>query len=147
MIKKVGYAMCLNAGITIFVLNSFARTLFLCSVSCLLAFSSAICSISSTLISGTVLWYRHVESEKVLDDWWHSAMDSYATNPIKRFHVNYSHESAPQPCTLLICFHLFNRICRLQDSSTNFIDFVVKSLIANMLSVFALYTHEQKIPY
>ena len=33
---------------------------------------------------GTVMWYRHARSEKVLDDWWHSSMDSYATNPIRR---------------------------------------------------------------
>ena len=36
------------------------------------------------LNAGTVVWYRHVESEKVLSDWWHSTMDDYSTNPIKR---------------------------------------------------------------
>lgn len=37
------------------------------------------------LNAGTVVWYRHHNSEKVLRDWWDSSMDSYETNPIKRF--------------------------------------------------------------
>ena len=37
------------------------------------------------LNAGTVLWYRHENSERVLWDWWHASMDDYATNPIKRY--------------------------------------------------------------
>ena len=36
------------------------------------------------LNAGTVMWYRHPNSAKVLTDWWHSSMDSYADNPLKR---------------------------------------------------------------
>jgi hypothetical protein len=36
------------------------------------------------LNAGTIMWYRHHRSEKVLQDWWHSSQDSYADNPIKR---------------------------------------------------------------
>jgi hypothetical protein len=36
------------------------------------------------LNAGTVLWYRHDQSQKVLMDWWHSTMESYADNPLKR---------------------------------------------------------------
>jgi hypothetical protein len=37
------------------------------------------------LNAGTVLWYRHPNSEMILDSWWHASMDSYDTNPIKRY--------------------------------------------------------------
>ena len=37
------------------------------------------------LNAGTVVWYRHSISETILTEWWDSAMDSYDTNPIKRF--------------------------------------------------------------
>ena len=36
------------------------------------------------LNAGTVLWYRHDYSHQVLMDWWHSTMESYADNPLKR---------------------------------------------------------------
>jgi hypothetical protein len=36
------------------------------------------------LNAGTVAWYRHPLSEKVLQDWWDASMDPYETNPIKR---------------------------------------------------------------
>jgi hypothetical protein len=36
------------------------------------------------LNAGTVMWYRHPHSEKVLEDWWHASQDSYADNPIRR---------------------------------------------------------------
>lgn len=36
------------------------------------------------LNAGTVAWYRHPISEKILSDWWDASMDSYETNPIKR---------------------------------------------------------------
>lgn len=36
------------------------------------------------LNAGTVVWYRHELSEKILREWWDASMDSYATNPIKR---------------------------------------------------------------
>ncbi len=36
------------------------------------------------LNAGTVVWYRHSISEKILTDWWDASMDSYETNPIKR---------------------------------------------------------------
>lgn len=36
------------------------------------------------LNAGTVLWYRHPYSDQVLQDWWHSTMDNYADNPLKR---------------------------------------------------------------
>lgn len=37
------------------------------------------------LNAGTVAWYRHPLSEKVLRDWWVSSMDSYTdNNPIRR---------------------------------------------------------------
>lgn len=36
------------------------------------------------LNAGTVVWYRHTESHRVLWQWWNSTMDSYETNPIKR---------------------------------------------------------------
>jgi hypothetical protein len=36
------------------------------------------------LNAGTVVWYRHALSEKILREWWDSSMDSYETNPIKR---------------------------------------------------------------
>lgn len=37
------------------------------------------------LNAGTVIWYRHDTSKRLLDDWWFAAMDSYETNnPIKR---------------------------------------------------------------
>jgi hypothetical protein len=39
------------------------------------------------LNAGTVLWYRHDYSHQVLMDWWHSTMESYADNPLKRFGV------------------------------------------------------------
>jgi len=34
--------------------------------------------------AGTVMWYRHTLSTQILRDWWHSSMDSYATNPLNR---------------------------------------------------------------
>lgn len=37
------------------------------------------------LNAGTVVWYRHEISSKILKDWWDASMDSYETNPIKRF--------------------------------------------------------------
>lgn len=40
---------------------------------------------TACLNAGTVVWYRHPNSEKVLRDWWDSTMDSYDTDPIKRF--------------------------------------------------------------
>lgn len=36
------------------------------------------------LNAGTVVWYRHEHSKGTLLDWWHSAMDPYEGNPIKR---------------------------------------------------------------
>jgi hypothetical protein len=49
------------------------------------------------LNAGTVLWYRHANSELVLNDWWHAAMDSYATNPIKRkFRIKWPWEQDRQ---------------------------------------------------
>jgi hypothetical protein len=49
------------------------------------------------LNAGTVVWYRNEHSLKVLDDWWHSAMDSYATNPIKRkFRIKWPWEQDRQ---------------------------------------------------
>lgn len=36
------------------------------------------------LNAGTVLWYRHENSIKVLNNWWDSSMDPYEGNPIKR---------------------------------------------------------------
>jgi len=36
------------------------------------------------LNAGTVMWYRHPISSKVLSDWWNAAMDSYDDNPLKR---------------------------------------------------------------
>ena len=36
------------------------------------------------LNAGTVVWFRHHISEKLLIDWWNSAMDPYEGNPIKR---------------------------------------------------------------
>lgn len=36
------------------------------------------------LNAGTVVWYRHELSEKILREWWDASMDSYETNPIKR---------------------------------------------------------------
>lgn len=36
------------------------------------------------LNAGTVAWYRHPTSWKVLQEWWDSSMDPYETNPIKR---------------------------------------------------------------
>jgi hypothetical protein len=37
------------------------------------------------LNAGTVVWYRHPISEQVLNAWWDASMDSYETNPIKRW--------------------------------------------------------------
>lgn len=38
------------------------------------------------LNAGTVVWFRHRNSEKVLQSWWDASMDSYVTdNPIKRW--------------------------------------------------------------
>eukprot|EP00603_Paraphysomonas_imperforata_P011939 CAMPEP_0114455672 /NCGR_PEP_ID=MMETSP0104-20121206/3222_1 /TAXON_ID=37642 ORGANISM="Paraphysomonas imperforata, Strain PA2" /NCGR_SAMPLE_ID=MMETSP0104 /ASSEMBLY_ACC=CAM_ASM_000202 /LENGTH=231 /DNA_ID=CAMNT_0001628103 /DNA_START=416 /DNA_END=1108 /DNA_ORIENTATION=- len=39
---------------------------------------------SMCLNAGTVMWYRHPYSDQVLQDWWHSTMDNYADNPLKR---------------------------------------------------------------
>lgn len=39
------------------------------------------------LNAGTVVWYRHPISETVLKQWWDSSMDSYETNPIKRYQL------------------------------------------------------------
>ena len=39
---------------------------------------------TTCLNAGTVVWYRHDRSERTLLDWWHSAMDPYEGNPIKR---------------------------------------------------------------
>lgn len=39
---------------------------------------------SMCLNAGTVAFYRHPLSWKILSDWWASSMDSYETNPIKR---------------------------------------------------------------
>ena len=36
------------------------------------------------LNAGTVMWYRHEKSLKVLQDWWRSSMDTYADNPLQR---------------------------------------------------------------
>jgi hypothetical protein len=36
------------------------------------------------LNAGTVMWFRHPYSDQLLEDWWHSTMDSYAENPLKR---------------------------------------------------------------
>jgi hypothetical protein len=36
------------------------------------------------LNAGTVAFYRHPNSWKILSEWWDSSMDSYETNPIKR---------------------------------------------------------------
>lgn len=36
------------------------------------------------LNAGTVMWYRHPHSDRVLEDWWRSTMDSYSENPLKR---------------------------------------------------------------
>ncbi len=36
------------------------------------------------LNAGTVIWYRHEVSERLLVDWWNSSMDPYEGNPIKR---------------------------------------------------------------
>jgi hypothetical protein len=36
------------------------------------------------LNAGTVVYYRHIYSEKILWEWWDASMDSYETNPIKR---------------------------------------------------------------
>ena len=37
------------------------------------------------LNAGTVAWYRHPTSLKILQEWWDASMDSYETNPIKRY--------------------------------------------------------------
>lgn len=37
------------------------------------------------LNSGTVLWWRDPYSEKILGDWWHMSLDSYESNPLKRY--------------------------------------------------------------
>lgn len=39
---------------------------------------------TTCLNAGTVLWYRHDSSLKVLQEWWDSSMDSYDNNPIRR---------------------------------------------------------------
>lgn len=39
---------------------------------------------TTCLNAGTVLWYRHDLSLKVLQEWWDSSMDSYDNNPIRR---------------------------------------------------------------
>lgn len=39
---------------------------------------------SMCLNAGTVMWYRHLHSDQILQDWWHSTMDNYADNPLKR---------------------------------------------------------------
>lgn len=36
------------------------------------------------LNAGTVVWYRHELSDRVLRAWWDASMDPYETNPIKR---------------------------------------------------------------
>jgi hypothetical protein len=54
------------------------------------------------LNAGTVLWYRHDYSHEVLMDWWHSTMESYADNPLKR--------STLSPPSLI---HVFSRKFRL----------------------------------
>jgi len=36
------------------------------------------------LNAGTVIWYRSPRSIQLLEDWWHSSMDSYAGNPLNR---------------------------------------------------------------
>jgi hypothetical protein len=36
------------------------------------------------LNAGTVMWYRHPTSTKLLTDWWNAAMDPYEGNPIRR---------------------------------------------------------------
>lgn len=43
---------------------------------------------SMCLNAGTVVWYRHPTSLLVLKQWWDASMDSYETNPIKRFVFN-----------------------------------------------------------
>eukprot|EP00602_Paraphysomonas_sp_CaronLab_P002425 CAMPEP_0185033188 /NCGR_PEP_ID=MMETSP1103-20130426/21950_1 /TAXON_ID=36769 /ORGANISM="Paraphysomonas bandaiensis, Strain Caron Lab Isolate" /LENGTH=298 /DNA_ID=CAMNT_0027569381 /DNA_START=87 /DNA_END=979 /DNA_ORIENTATION=- len=49
------------------------------------------------LNAGTVLWYRHHYSEEILNQWWHSTMDSYADNPLKRkFRTNWPWEQDRQ---------------------------------------------------
>lgn len=36
------------------------------------------------LNAGTVLWYRHDNSRRLLEEWWHSTMESYSDNPLHR---------------------------------------------------------------
>lgn len=36
------------------------------------------------LNSGTVMWYRTYESLDLLEKWWHSSMDPYSSDPLKR---------------------------------------------------------------
>jgi len=50
------------------------------------------------LNAGTVAWYRHELSEKILKDWWDASMDSYETqNPIKRrFRIKWPWEQDRQ---------------------------------------------------
>lgn len=52
---------------------------------------------SMCLNAGTVVWYRHHYSEKILNDWWNSAMDPYEGNPIKRkFRIKWPWEQDRQ---------------------------------------------------
>lgn len=42
------------------------------------------------LNAGTVMWYRHPVSSKLLAEWWNAAMDPYETNPIRRYELRIS---------------------------------------------------------
>eukprot|EP01041_Mallomonas_annulata_P005418 gene5418-10844_t len=49
------------------------------------------------LNAGTVMWYAHPIGVKLLEDWWHSSMESYTNNPLKRkFRNNWPWEQDRQ---------------------------------------------------
>lgn len=45
---------------------------------------------SMCLNAGTVMWYRSIYSESVLQTWWHMSMDPYTSNPLKRYNFIHS---------------------------------------------------------
>lgn len=65
------------------------------------------------LNAGTVMWYRHPNSLKILEGWWDASMDPYETNPLKRkFRTSWPWEQDRQ-------MYLYNKSSELIQISSH----------------------------
>jgi len=88
--------------------------------------------------AGTVAWYRHPRSEQVLKEWWDASMDSYDTNPIKRY-VRYT-------CFVLAPPTIGSHLHQLMTPLSQCITFISMIFTFHMLTVLYYVLITQEIP-